>query len=119
MKEDIIKTILATAWASGTKVTFDIYDDHTTVEVELPKEPALIPIDQKVEIPEAKTEQPETPEKKKKPERWIDHGRIVALYTANPPRSVPWIADDMGISKQTVINHLKHEGIYNAKEAEE
>lgn len=42
-----------------------------------------------------------------------DHGRIVALYTANPPRSVKWIADDMKISQQTVINHLKKEGIYD------
>ena len=42
----------------------------------------------------------------------IDHGRICALYTANPPRSVKWIADDMGITQQTVINHLKKEGIY-------
>lgn len=112
---DIISTLIATAMTTGTKLTFNIYDDHTTVEVEPPKEPALVPIDQKVEIPEAKTEQPETPEKKKKPERWIDHGRIVALYTANPPRSVRWIADDMGISPQTVINHLVKEGIYKAR----
>lgn len=41
-----------------------------------------------------------------------DHGRIVALYTANPPRSIKWIADDMRISQQTVINHLKKEGLY-------
>lgn len=45
----------------------------------------------------------------------IDHGRIVALYTANPPRSVKWIAQDMQISQQTVINHLKKEGIYDSK----
>ena len=42
----------------------------------------------------------------------IDHGRIVALYTANPPRSIKWIADDVGCSVQTVINHLTKEGIY-------
>ena len=42
----------------------------------------------------------------------IDHGRIVALYKANPPRTVKWIAEDMGITQQTVINHLKKEGIY-------
>ena len=45
----------------------------------------------------------------------IDHGRIVALYTANPPRSVSWIADDLGCSVQTVINHLKAEGIYRGR----
>lgn len=42
----------------------------------------------------------------------VDHGRIVALYTANPPRSIEWIADDCRCSQQTVINHLKQEGIY-------
>ena len=42
-----------------------------------------------------------------------DHGRIVALYTANPPRSIKWIADDMGITQQTVINHLKKDGLYD------
>jgi hypothetical protein len=36
----------------------------------------------------------------------------VALYTANPPRSIEWIADDCKCSQQTVINHLKQEGIY-------
>ena len=116
MKEDIIKTILATAWASGTKVTLDIYEDHTQVTIEPEKQP----LPSAVEAPEARIPKPETPEKKKHDTvKRIDHGRIVALYTANPPRSVPWIADDMGISKQTVINHLKHEGIYQAKEAEE
>ena len=42
----------------------------------------------------------------------IDHGKIIALYTATPPRSISWIADDLGCSKQTVINHLKKEGLY-------
>ena len=42
----------------------------------------------------------------------IDHDKIVALYKANPPRTVTWIADDIGCSIQTVINHLKKEGIY-------
>lgn len=42
----------------------------------------------------------------------IDHDKIVALYKANPPRTVTWIADDIGCSIQTIINHLKKEGIY-------
>ena len=46
----------------------------------------------------------------------IDHGKIVALYTADPPRSLQWIADDIGCSIQTVINHLKQEGVYKGKE---
>lgn len=49
------------------------------------------------------------------PKSKIDHGRIVALYTARPPRSVSWIADDLGCAAQTVINHLKAEGIYRGK----
>lgn len=66
-----------------------------------------------------------TDEEEKKPKGWarkIDHGRIVALYTADPPRSVPWIANDMGISEQTVINHLKKDGLWkpeNTTEKEE
>lgn len=58
------------------------------------------------EVPEEEPE-PESKEKKK-----VDHDRIVALYRANPPRSVAWIADDVGCSVQTVINHLKKEGLY-------
>lgn len=42
----------------------------------------------------------------------VDHGRIIALYTANPPRSIEWIADDCKCSQQTVINHLKKAGLY-------
>lgn len=66
---------------------------------------------------EEKTEQQaeETEQKVKKtsdPKKKVDHGRIVALYTANPPRSIEWIADDCKCSQQTVINHLKQEGIY-------
>lgn len=64
-------------------------------------------------------------EKEEKPKglaKRIDHGRIVALYTADPPRSVAWIANDMKISVQTVINHLKKDGLWkpeNTTEKEE
>lgn len=61
---------------------------------------------------EEKEEAAPEPEVKAPSGKIIDHGRICALYTANPPRSVQWIADDMKISAQTVINHLKKEGIY-------
>lgn len=57
-------------------------------------------------------QQAETAAKGKSSETKVDHGRIVALYTAKPPRSIEWIADDCKCSKQTVINHLKQEGIY-------
>ena len=55
-------------------------------------------------VKEPKTEQP------KKKTKIIDHGKIVACYKGG--RSVSWIADDMKISPQTVINHLEKEGIY-------
>ena len=56
------------------------------------------------------------PEKPKEIKSKVDHGRIVALYTANPPRTIKWIADDMGITQQTVINHLKKDGLYKPEE---
>lgn len=63
--------------------------------------------------PEPKPEpKPEQPKKKTK---IIDHGKIVACYKGG--RSVSWIADDMKISPQTVINHLSKEGIYSPKSA--
>ena len=74
------------------------------------------------EVPVKKAAQKEKKEAPRKEEsqtdgasKAIDHGKIVALYTATPPRSVSWIADEMGCSAQTVINHLKKEGVYKAK----
>ena len=61
-------------------------------------------------------------EKEEKPKglaKRIDHGRIVALYTADPPRSVQRIANDMKISAQTVINHLKKDGLWKSETEEE
>ena len=49
-------------------------------------------------------------EEPKKKAKVIDHGKIVACYKGG--RSPQWIADDMGISWQTVVNHLEKEGIY-------
>lgn len=71
-----------------------------------------------------KDDEPETEQSKKTEKRGgvmkpADHGAIVALYTANPPRSVKWIADDLGITPQTVINHLKKEGLYDPGRKEE
>lgn len=63
------------------------------------------------EEPEPEPVQEPEPKEKKK----VDHDRIVALYRANPPRSVAWIADDVGCSTQTVINHLIKEGIYEGR----
>lgn len=43
----------------------------------------------------------------------VDHGKIVACYRAG--RSVQWIADEVGCSYPTVVNHLEKEGIYKAR----
>lgn len=67
--------------------------------------------EEKQEEPEPEEEPEEKPKEKKK----VDHDRIVALYQANPPRSVAWIADDIGCNTQTVINHLTKEGIYEGR----
>lgn len=69
--------------------------------------------EQKEEKPEQQAEETEQNVKKTSdPKKKVDHGRIVALYTANPPRSIEWIADDCRCSQQTVINHLKKAGLY-------
>lgn len=74
--------------------------------------PETVPEEQQAE-PEQQAEETEQNVKKTSaPKKKVDHGRIVALYTANPPRSIEWIADDCKCSQQTVINHLKQEGIY-------
>ena len=78
----------------------------------------ILPETREEEILEEQTEEPmnetQAKDEKEPAKTGIDHGKIVALYTATPPRSVSWIADDIGCSPQTVINHLKREGIYKA-----
>lgn len=44
-------------------------------------------------------------QKKAAPKKTVDAGKIMALHKAG--RSVAWIADDMGVSQQTVYVHLK------------
>ncbi len=63
----------------------------------------------------AALEQQDAAEKQQAPTSKVDHGRIVALYTANPPRSIKWIADDCKCTEQTVINHLVKEGLYKTQ----
>ena len=43
-------------------------------------------------------------------------GPIRAFWTANPPRSVAWIADEIGVSGETVRNRLKKMGLWKAKQ---
>ena len=80
-------------------------------EHEAPGAASEEPEEQKGQQAEA-VQQEEMAAKKAVKKSKVDHGRIVALYTANPPRSIEWIADDCMCSQQTVINHLKQEGIY-------
>ena len=68
--------------------------------------------EEKQEEPEPEEEPEEEPATSKKK---VDHGRIVALYTARDPWSIKDIADDVGCSTQTVINHLTKEGIYEGR----
>lgn len=43
----------------------------------------------------------------------IDDGKIRALYEGG--RTVAWIADEMKLAPQTVVNHLTKMGIYKTK----
>ena len=75
-------------------------DDYEVVEPET-EEPApeLTPVEDET-MPETKPKKPES----------IDHGKICALYKAG--WACTKIADEMRCTTQTVINHLKKEGIY-------
>ena len=64
---------------------------------------------------QAKQQKKQIWEPKQDPVR-IDHGKIVALYKAK--WSIKKISDEIGCSQQTVINHLKKEGVYNVQEAD-
>lgn len=75
-----------------------------------PKKPAKEPKQPKQTKPEKQVWGP-----KSDPVR-IDHGKIVALYKAK--WSIKKISDEIGCSQQTVINHLKKEGVYNVQEAD-
>ena len=82
------------------------------------------------ELPKAEEEPKEEPEKKPEPKskkaapkkktlkKDIDDGKIRACYEGG--RSVEWIADEMKLAPQTIINHLTKMGIYktNAERGE-
>ena len=60
--------------------------------------------------PEAKPEpehKPKTESKKKGGPAGIDHGKLIALHKAGWPTAK--IADELGCSSQTVLNHIKQE----------
>lgn len=90
-------------------ITRTLVDEHTSLAEFLNADDYEV-IEPEAEEPEEPAPTEEEPPKKKKFPAPVDHGKIVALYKAN--RTPVWIADDMGCSLQTVINHLKKEGIY-------
>ena len=87
--EDLAKAAVYLGWASDTPT-----DAKTAPQTD--------------ETPKVDKE----PDKVQKTVKKIDDGKLKALYTANPPWSIPKIADEMGISPQTVYNHLEKMGLY-------
>lgn len=76
--------------------------EEPVTEPEPEKEPEQDPEELKLKMPVKLKEvrKPGTPVK-------LDEGRIIALRTANPPRSYKWIAEDMGVSEATIFNRCK------------
>ena len=76
--------------------------DAVDPEPEQEQEDDEMPVELKLKMP-IKTKEarkPGTPVQ-------LDEGRIIALRTANPPRSYKWIAEDMGVSEATIFNRCK------------
>lgn len=99
---------------SDTMVS-DLYgaDGYVVMKEEPEPEPAPEP------KPAKQTKQPKQKKQIWEPKQdpvWIDHGKIVALYKAQWP--IKKISDEIGCSQQTVINHLKKEGVYNVQETD-
>ena len=75
-------------------------------------------IEEKTEPEAEKAPEPEPKPKKAAPKKKtlkkdIDDGKIRACYEGG--RSVSWIADEMKLAPQTVVNHLTKMGIYKTK----
>ena len=86
---------------------------QTTIETLSTAKGFVVETEDIVPAPAPAPEVKAKPKAVKRPE--IDHNKIVALYTANPPWSASKIADEVGCSIPTVISHLEKEGIYKAK----
>lgn len=70
--------------------------------------------------PEQKPEAPKKPARqaptiREKYKNDMD-GPIRSFWTANPRRSVSWIADEIGVSEETVRNHLKEMGLWKKED---
>ena len=104
---------------SDTMVS-DLYGADGYVVMKEEPEPEPVPEPVPEPKPAKQTKQPKQKkqiwEPKQDPVR-IDHGKIVALYKAQWP--IKKISDEIGCSQQTVINHLKKEGVYNVQEADQ
>ena len=92
LREQIIDQInegilVLPSWCTGTVTNLDLFVPEPVISV---KEP-----------------EPKKPDKKPK-KIDIDMGKVKALRTAG--RSIDWIADDLGVSAQTIYNRLKEEG---------
>ena len=82
--------------------------EEPVTESEAEKEPEQEPEDDEMPV-ELKLKMPVKLKKARKPGTpvQLDEGRIIALRTANPPRSYKWIAEDMGVSEATIFNRCK------------
>lgn len=94
LREQIIDQInegilVLPSWCTGTVADLDLYVPEPVIQL--------------------KESEPKKEGTKKKID--IDMGKVKALRTAG--RTVEWIADDLGISAQTIYNRLKEEGDKN------
>lgn len=91
-----------------TYILFEMTKEDTTV-LDLLKSDGFVtlaPADPEEQKPQPKAK-PKTTAKKATPSNGVDHGKIVALHKAG--WSTAKIADEMGCSGQTVLNHLAKE----------
>lgn len=79
------------------------------VEEEPEQEPVTDPEPEDDEMPEELKLKMPVKKEARKPGTpvQLDEDRIIALRTANPPRSYKWIAEDMGVSEATIFNRCK------------
>lgn len=95
-----------------TAAELNMADKYMVIRDAIPPEPVPDPEPKPVEQP--KKPKPKSQQKVKLKQPKIDHGKIVALAKAG--WCITKIADEMGCSGQTVLNHLKKEGISEAKD---
>lgn len=93
--KDILHDIVFLADVEEEPVPVPAPEPEPEDDDEMPEELKL-----KMPIKTKEARKPGTPVK-------LDEGRIIALRTANPPRSYKWIAEDMGVSEATIFNRCK------------